>query len=224
MVLAFLLLSLCPGQAQTEFLPTDEFPIPSKNSTIHFATNGTYTSATLENGTWIFKDLNFTTSAATFLGLNVTSGSHTLRFSAENCNVTILAYQTFNYSSPISLIAYTVEGEGTQTVNLGLDKATTDSSEWSIIVEGEVFLAEGQGWRRLPDDSILVSAAAHNVSIVHFNFGDAGMSGAGFLLQHYVLLFAGAVLAATVAVAVTLKIRRRRHGRGGNSNKPKALT
>ena len=44
----------------TSFLPTDTFAIPENNSTIAFAYNGSYETATLVNSTWFFTNLQFT--------------------------------------------------------------------------------------------------------------------------------------------------------------------
>ncbi|MCW4000791.1 MAG: hypothetical protein NWE93_11175 [Candidatus Bathyarchaeota archaeon] len=215
-----------PSQAQavTAFSSTDQFSAPSQNSTIRFAFNGTYASANLQNGTWTFNDLKLNTPNAAFLGLDTLNTTKTLKFSAENSNVTILAFQAFNYSSAVTVLSYTATGEGTQTVNLGLNLTEpTDSSQWSIIVEDDVFLAEGQGWRLLSDDSILVSAPVGNITIAHFDFGGS-VGNVGFLLEHYVLLFTGVVLAVTLAAAVLIRTRRQHRRDIRNSNKPSAAS
>jgi hypothetical protein len=213
---------LSQAQAATAFTAQDQFLIPQQNSTIRFAVNGSYTAASLQKDTWIFRNLTVNTPQTAFLGLTTLQSSRTLTFSAENSNVTILAFQTFNYSSPVSILSYTVDGAGSQTVNLGLEASQPmDSSEWSVIVPDDVFLAEGEGWQLLPDNSLFITAQASNITIIHFDFASFDMGNVGFLLQHYVLLLSGVVLAVTLAVAVVIKVKRDRHTLGiRNSNKP----
>ena len=199
------------GQAAIVFSSTDQYTVPNQNSTIRFISNGSFSSATIEEETWTFRDLNLNNSSATFLGLETVSKPQTHKFSAKNSNVSIIAFQTFNYSAPITILSYLSEGEGTQTANLGLNVTrSTDSSEWSIIVEDNIFLGEGQGWSLLPDNTVVISKAAHNITIVHFNFRTASTENVGFLLQHYVIFFTSIVLASTIGLAIIVKFRRQR--------------
>ncbi|MCL4430456.1 MAG: hypothetical protein M1167_06860, partial [Chloroflexi bacterium] len=72
----------CPdanAQAATTFTPQDKFSIPQLNGSISFAVNGSYSSATLENGTWTFNDLS----------LNDSQPLGNLKISVENSNLTV---------------------------------------------------------------------------------------------------------------------------------------
>ena len=125
---------LTKAQPEIAFTTAEVFEIPSNNSSIRFATNGTYGSAVLEKDTWSFENLFF----SNFFGpekLNVT-------VSATDCNVTINPYLIFNRTSRGEnvkwvIFSYTVLGQGTQVFNLGLDpdKGQLDLSKPKVNVK-----------------------------------------------------------------------------------------
>jgi hypothetical protein len=197
------------AQAATFFSPSDKFSIPTQNSTVSFAVNGSYSSATLENGTWTFKDLKLDIQNASFLGINASDVARTLRISAENSNITVLSYLTVNYTLNVDLLSYNIEGLGTQTINLGLNSTDSSSVEWSVFVANTAFLSEGQGWILQPDSTVVVTGQTGNVTIAHFNFNDETRN-LGFFLQHYVALTIALVLVVVVAVATVIKFRAKR--------------
>ena len=45
------------AQKSNSFSATDKFDLPEQSGSISFATNGSYSSVTLENNTWTFNDL-----------------------------------------------------------------------------------------------------------------------------------------------------------------------
>ncbi len=199
-------------EAQTiHFTTADKFAIPTQNSTLTFALNGTYTSAALENGTWTFRNLRFDDPKLPYFDLSGINSVGNLSFSARDCNVTIWIYLNAVYSYPVAIVSYLVEGSGTQTVNLGLE-TSTDISEWSVVDENNAFIAEGQSWRLLPDDSLLVTpSSAGNITVMHFDFNDPDAQKLlPFWMQHSIILLTGAILAATVLVAFLLKVRKRK--------------
>jgi hypothetical protein len=194
-------------QAQTiAFTPADKFIDPSQNSTISFAINGTYSSANLENDTWTFNDLMFDDPALPYFDLSGIKSIGNLSIAAHDCNVTVWIYLKAMYSYPIAIISYLVEGTGTQTVNLGLENST-DVSEWSVIDQNSVFIAEGQGWVLLPDDSLIITPSSEgNYTVMHFDFNDPDAQRLlPFWMQHSVLLLMGIVLVAIVLVAVFIR-------------------
>jgi hypothetical protein len=127
LLLASTLPSLPSAQAQTttKFAPQDTFAIPAYNGAIHFAFNGTYKSATLENDTWTFNSLT----------INGTSPLGNLKFSAKNSDITIYSYYSMNYNSRrLGYLRYYIEGNGEQAVNLGFNSSVpSDPSEWTVI-------------------------------------------------------------------------------------------
>ena len=198
------------AQTPTAFNSTNEFPIPNQNSTITFAINGTYSAVMLENGTWTFKDLTFDNPKVPFFDLTGIKSVGNLKISARDCNITVWIYLNIHYTYPIVLVSYFSQGTGTQTVNLGLNNTQpTSSSEWNVVVNENVFLAEGQGWKLLPDDSLVITPHnAGNITVMHFDFNDPEVQkNLPFWMQHFVLLLIGVVLAVTAGVAVLIRIR-----------------
>ncbi len=210
----FTVLNVFPSvqaESLTTFSPADKFEIAELNGNISFAVNGSYSEATLRNGTWNFKDLTLNNQSVADFGLYGLHSVGDLKFSAQGSNVTILAFLTFNYEFPVSLLSYTVEGEGKQIVNLGLNLSSpSDVSEWSVIVPGNVFLAEGQGWTLLPDDTLIITGATSNVTVAHFDFPNLTTSGLPFYIQHSVTLTTAALLAITATLAIIIKVRSRK--------------
>ncbi len=197
------------GQTQTEFTTADKFSIPQYNSTISFALNGSYSAATLENGFWTFKNLKLDFQSLSFLGLNATQGLSELRISAQNSNITIWARISVIYSFPVDLLSYYAEGDGNQTVNLGLNASRSSSDEWSVIISDSIFLPLGEDWSLLPDDSVLVWGRTGNVTVAHFGF-NAEYRRLSFFFEHYVGIFTVLFLAAVISVTVIIRIRLRK--------------
>jgi len=207
---ALSLLGLTPtthAQTPTAFTPNDGFTIPERNGTIHFGFNGNYSSATLENGSWIFRDLQME-HPQSFLGfdLNGSGGVSELKFSAEDSNVTIWACLSFYYTLPVYSIVYTAEGVGAQSINLGLNSTESDVAEWSVIVGDNIFLAEGDGCTLTSDGTIIVNGLVGNVTIAHFELGSFEKN-VLFYLEHSVAILTGVVLAIVTVAAVAIKIR-----------------
>lgn len=139
------------------FYPNDKFDIPENNSTIHFSSAGSYEMADLDKGRWNF--VNFQLND----GINL----HTFNVSAINSNVTIYSIQVFDDDLG-AFLSYTVEGAGEQTFNFGVD---TVGGEWSVIFDN-VFIAENSGWNLLPDNTLSITGATSNVTLLYFIFPD----------------------------------------------------
>jgi hypothetical protein len=213
-VLAFVatlsLLSLTPpthAQTPTAFTPNDQFTIPERNGIIRFGFSGNYSSATIENGSWLFKNLQME-HPQSLLGfdLNGSRGVSELKFSAEDSNVTIWACLSFYYTLPVYSIVYTAEGVGSQSINLGFNSTESDVTEWSVIVGDNIFLAEGDGWTLTPDGTIIVNGLVGNVTIAHFELGSFEKN-VLFYLEHSIAILTGVVLAIVTVAAVAIKIR-----------------
>lgn len=221
LTLIFALTLIPPINAQqtpTAFSSKDVFPIPSLDGNVRFAFNGSYTEAKLENNTWIFGGLRLDNSQAVQqYGFTNYTDLGTLKISASNSNVTVLAFLSFNYTLQAEILALYIEGWGTQTVNLGLN--TTEKrpvAEWSILTDNAAtFLAEGSGWKLQNDNSILITYGAGNLTVAHFYLTDPSMANLSFLAQHYIAILTGAVVAATVAVAGIVSFRRNRRIKRG---------
>jgi hypothetical protein len=197
----------------TPFTSKDVFRIPELNGNVNFAFNGSYTEAKLENSTWTFKGLRLNNTAAVQqYGFTNYTDLGTLKISASDSNVTVLACLSFNYTLHADILALQIEGWGTQTVNLGLNATgKRPAAEWSILTDnGATFLAEGAGWKLQDDNSILITYGAGNITVAHFYLSDPSMANLSFLAQHYMVILTGAVVAVTVAVAGIVSFRRYR--------------
>ena len=115
----------------TNFLPTDTFAIPENNSTIAFAYNGSYETATLVNSTWVFTNLQLTPSNLTSNDdpLSDSPNNGNLSITAQNCNITITSFDRLLIPDPSDInntgewltpgwLNYTVTGIGNQTVEI----------------------------------------------------------------------------------------------------------
>lgn len=202
--MALLLTLECPNalaQTDTQLIPETKFTTPQYSGEISFAINGTYTKATLENNTWTFENLHFYNSEPI----------ETFKVSAENSDVTIVSYQKANFSSSnrILRLSYTVEGQGKQTFNFGLD---SNDGEWSVIFN-DVFMGEGDGWTLSPDATLTLTGVTGNVSLLCFRFPDSFGGGNNsenqFHIQHSVAIATAILVAATVIVTVTIKVRNK---------------
>lgn len=207
---ALILLGLTPlinAQTPTIFTPSDRFAIPERSGTIRFGFGGNYSSATRENESWIFKNLQME-HPQSFLGfdLNGSQGVSELKFSAEDSNVTIWACLSFYYTLPVYSIVYTAEGVGSQSIDLGLNSTESDVTEWSVIVRDNIFLAEGDGWTLTPDGTIVVQGLEGNVTIAHFELGTFEKN-VLFSLEHSVAILTGIVLVIVIVGAVATKLR-----------------
>ena len=188
------------AQNDTSFTPADKFSIPRYNGTISFAVNGSYAEATLGNNTWNFRNLT----------LNNSQPLGTLRVSAENSNITILSYRANNTFFRSAILRYTVKGQGKQTVNLGINSSQASASEWSVIVPNNIFLAEGEGWNLLPDNTVVITCATSNVTVVHYALNVPVDSNLPFHQQHSIAIITAITVTATVTTAVVIKARKRK--------------
>ena len=188
-------------QTRQEFTPKDRYDIPQLNGSIRFAANGSYQSATLGNNTWLFNDLRF----------NISRPQGNLKVSAQNSNITIFSYQSINFIGRSEFLRVKVDGIGTQTVNLGLNTTRkTSSSEWSVIIPGSIFLAEGEGWKLQPDNTVIITGITGNFSVVHYNLGINEDENLPFYQKHSIAIITAAVLASTIAAAAIINLKGRK--------------
>jgi hypothetical protein len=184
------------------FTSEDVFRIQSKNSSIRFANNGTYESANLENGVWVFKNLYISNSrAAEKLNLTI---------SATDCDLTIFPFLSTPYSYGIAtlkwiILPYSLSGEGTQVFNLGLEP---DNSQLDVILDGE-YAGRNHGWTRSDDGTLTITGATSNVTLWYIRYPEKAEGSQDFLSEHYVLIGSAIFFAFIVIVAVSFKYRNR---------------
>ena len=196
------------AQKSNNFSTTDKFDLPEQNGSISFATNGSYSSVTLENNTWTFNDLTLYNS----------SYNGDLKVSVKDSKIIIFnyyKYSGFGQSGEGAIIRYTAQGAGQQIINLGLNRTQpTDKSEWSVLVPdadgNTIFLAEGRDWILLPDDSVVVNGLTGNITIANFGFTPSNEANLPFYVQHSIVLITLAILVATVVIAFVITYGARR--------------
>jgi len=161
-LISFLVLPAVFAQDETEstaFTPQDQFIIPEYNSSISFATGGSYSNASLVDNIWHFTGLLLTNATSSFPFF---SG---IRFSvsAQNCNLTITRIDTLNVFPPWpGWVEYTVSGVGNQTLNLNYAQERWLS--YTVYVDGEE-KPQNDGWSVTEDGWLSVTGATSNVRI-----------------------------------------------------------
>ncbi len=201
LIIALIFPYLCSNtQAQTTFTPADKFDIPAYNGSVRFVVNGSCAEAVLDNDTWTFKRLM----------LNGSFPLGDLKVSAKNSKITILSYFSGSFfSRRLGSLRCTIEGQGTQAVNLGFNSSSpADPTEWTVVTDNSVFLAEGEAWKLLPDETVIISGVTGNLTVARYNFG-LPTDNRPFYMQHYVIILTGVAVAVTVAVAAVIQFKSR---------------
>ena len=193
------------AQSETAFTQNATFDIPTKEAKISFGVNGTYTSATLTDGTWSFKNLKL-------------RGSQTLstfNVSASNSNVTITSFFLGN-TTRAARLRYVAEGLGEQTFQMGIAAGEGRwglHPEWSVIVDG-VWLGEGEGWEITSDGTVTVKSVTGNVSISRYSFLGLSESQGDlpFFEQHSVSIATMAIAGFIVILGTMVRMKtKKRH-------------
>jgi len=184
------------AQNEIDFLSTDKFDIPDYNGSISFASGGTYEIANLENEVWNFVNLQ----------LNNSFRLDTFNVSARESDLTVLEIQTFDNDLG-AFLSYTVDGDGEQTFNFGINAALGDA--WSVTFN-DVFIAENAGWNLLSDNTLSITGATStsNVTLLYFIFPDFADNGSdkSFLEQHSVSIII--IVIATIVIVSAVLIKR----------------
>jgi hypothetical protein len=94
---------------------------------------------------------------------------------------------------------------------LGLNSSSPpDPNQWSVIVPHNVFVSEGEGWTLLPDNTLLVTRVAQNITIIHYDFTGYLDNNLVFYLQHSVGISVAAVLVIVITLATVIGLRANR--------------
>ena len=148
-----------PPTNNINFTSSTQFPIPTYNSTVSFASGGSYANASLDNGTWNFN------------GLFVNSGTSALpnimgvgfSVSVQNCNVTITHLDALNVVPPFpGELDYTVAGVGSQSFNLHY--SNYGLLNLTVYIDG-VAEPQNNGWTVSADGTLTITGAVSDVSI-----------------------------------------------------------
>jgi hypothetical protein len=189
------------AQSEVVFNSEEIFEIPSKNSSIRFASNGTYEVARLEDGVWSFQNLYMFDSRATEK-LNLT-------ISATDCDLTIYPYVSAPYTYGAALLKwiilrYSISGQGTQIINLGFDPK---NGQLDVILDGE-FAARNQGWTKTDDGTITITGSYSSVTLWYIEYPEQPKD-ASFLDEHYLVIGSTGFLAVIVLLAVAVRHRKK---------------
>ena len=190
------------GQPETFFTKNDMFDIPESNSSISFATEGTYEKAKLENSVWIFENLRLNNSQnVEKLGLKV---------SAKDCKVNIISFQIFNstfagQSVKRASLRYTVIGNGIQIFDLGLDPKLGDHA---VIFNGSIFAGRNHGWSLSPEGTLIIDGATANVTIAYYGFPYSFEDNTNLIDQHYVVI--SSTFVSGIIIVISAYINRTR--------------
>jgi hypothetical protein len=192
------------AQTGTTFTPSDKFSIHTLNGTISFAVNGSYTSAQLVNDNWIFTNLR----------LNNSQPLGNLTISTKDSNITIFSFRSNPLFRQSATLRYNAQGAGTQNVNFNLNLTQTQPLEWTVTVPTvpgirSGFLAEGDNWNLLPNNSVVIYGLTGNISISHFTFFVPPPSNQPFYVQHSIIIITTIVLSILVAVTVVIHVKVR---------------
>jgi len=197
--------SLAKAQNITEFTSADRFLIPETNGVIMFAVNGTYESASLQNGGWTFVNLRLNYSGA---GVNIT-------VSVKDCLINITYCRLSNTTALTATLRYFVSGQGTQIFRFNHD---LKGAYWMVTYNGFNYLVRHRDWESKSDGTITLTGAPvnSNVSLSYrVNPGYLGGSGdtsdQSFFQQHSVIIAAGisAVAVVTLSLAGRVSVLRR---------------
>jgi len=85
----------------------------------------------------------------------------------------------------------------------------TRPDEWSVVIPDSIFLAEGDGWNLLPDNTVVIHCVESRVSIVHYVFDYPSDEHLPFYQRHSIAIVTALVVAATIALAVLIKVKGR---------------
>ena len=191
-------------QTETPFTTDDSFALPSSNGSVRFASNGAFENAYVENNTWFFEGLNFSVDVYQAQKLN-------LSVSATDCDMTISPFFVLSRSSQEDEVTriffrYSVEGQGTQSVNLGFD---LQQGQIEAILDGE-WIELNHGWTRSPDGTVTVSAPVGNVTISFYGYPQSYLREPDLFEDHYVVLGSTFSLAVIVCLAVFVACNKRK--------------
>jgi hypothetical protein len=143
----------------TTFTSATQFNIPNRDSTVTFASGGSYGNATLDGDTWNFAGLFVNGGLSVLPNINGVSFS----VSATNTNVTITHLDVLNMVPPApGKLEYSVSGVGTQAVNLHYSRYGLIN--WTVYIDG-VAKMKGDGWTMTSDGWLNITGAVQEVSI-----------------------------------------------------------
>jgi hypothetical protein len=190
-------------QTETILSSGDLFEIPSNNSSVIFAANGSYSSAVLENKIWKFQNLKLNTD----LGLQQLN----LTVSATDCDVIIDAFIIYNRTfggdyTTLARLGYSIQGTGTQKFNIGLDP---NMGRFDAVIDGE-FVGRNHGWTISSDGTFYITKPAKSISLLFYGYPESYIDNSNFLEEHYVVIITTTLMLFPIFFGTVIALRKRR--------------
>jgi hypothetical protein len=85
-----------------------------------------------------------------------------------------------------------------------------------VIIPDNVFLVEGQGWTLLPDNTLVITSAASNITVLHFDFRNSVNGNLLFYIEHSVALTTVTMLAIVATLTIIIKVRAMKRKKESN--------
>ncbi len=181
------------AQIVTTFTPANQFAIPESNGIVSFSRNGTYQTASLQDGSWFFTNLRLNNASQTNFTVSV-----------QNSNISISTCRyNFENIRP-GQISYKVVGQGKQIFNIGFLRP--QFGYWTVSINQE-FIAENHGWSSSSNGTVTVTGAASGSNVtIYYTFGaNVNVSNQPFLQQHSLIIETGIAVAAVVVFALAVR-------------------
>jgi len=156
------------GAQSQIFAGSTQFQIPANNATINFAGEGSYQTASLNDGTWDFSGLQCSLSAPASAFL---PGAQNFNFSvsAWNSNITITCLNVLNGFPPADgWLNYTVAGKGFQAFNMYYGNNAGLVIYWTVYMDG-VNKSQNDSWAFSSDGWLSVTGASQSVDVYREN-------------------------------------------------------
>ena len=186
-------------QSKIFFSIFDTFEIPEKDFSFRFALNGSCQSAILDDGYWVFEDLQFESFGE--------EGDLFLKVRGEDCEIVVNSYYTYNRTYDEETVkrarlSYRTFGGGVQEFNLGLDPKlglldVRLNREW---------VGRNNGWTLSSDGTFSVTGATANVTLLYYGFPESFAYSSDFVTEHSVLVVTSVFLGIIVVLVIGNKV------------------
>jgi hypothetical protein len=137
-----------------------------------------------------------------------------IRRLTENSDIIIFSHLSYDYLRKISVLTYFAEGQGTQTLNIGIGAGKEQGGiniEWSVI-ENDTFIAQGNKWNITPEGTLTMTGFAGNVTVFYFSLGEnASGENLSFIQQHSIVILTAFVVVVTIVVAIVVRAKSKKH-------------
>ena len=193
-----LLISEINAQTRYSLSEEDVFEIPENNFSFRFSSNGTFVSAGLINGFWVFEKLELFNSR--------NDNKLYLKVSGQDCSIVIESYYVYNRTlkgenMKSALLRYTTSVSGTQTFYLGLDPKM---GSFDARLNGE-WVGLNHGWTVSSNGTYSIFKPTENVSLYYYGYPESFGTKYDFLEDHYVLLISLIFLSIIIIFAIIIR-------------------